>query len=126
MQQALFNLQFEPTEDYLYAKTTGVRSRETVASMTMEVFEEALSRGLSLVLVDVRKLEGRLGALDSYFVVTDVFQKIRGKGIHKAAILDTHVATIREWFLELVARNRGFNFRIFDDRRSAAEWLHEA
>jgi hypothetical protein len=91
--------------------------------MTTEIFDIALDNRLSKVLVDVRELEGRLGILDSYLLVTEVFDKLRGKGMRKAAIVDEPVSSLREWFLETVARNRGFNFRVFADQEDALKWL---
>ena len=89
----------------------------------MEVFDAAVANGLCKALIDVRELEGRLGILDSYLVVTGVFQKLRGKAMRKAAILDREVPTLGDRILETVARNRGFNFRIFGDEGEALAWL---
>jgi hypothetical protein len=104
-------------------RASGVRTRSTVTAMTMEIFDIALDNRLSKVLVDVRELKGRLGILDSYLLVTEVFDKLRGKGMRKAAIVDEQVSSFREWFLETVARNRGFNFRVFTDQEDALKWL---
>jgi CHAD domain-containing protein len=123
MQREHYTLAIEAKGDYLYVRSHGLRTRATVTAMTMEIFDAALAKALSKVLIDVRELEGRLGILDSYFVVTDVFQKLRGKGIDKAAIVDESVSPLRWWFLETVAVNRGFNLRIFADQQKALEWL---
>jgi hypothetical protein len=77
------------------------------------------------VLVDVRGLKGRLSTLDSYRVVTEVFQKLRGQGLLKAAILDRKAPSLRIRFIETVALNRGFNFRVFTSRDEALAWLAE-
>jgi hypothetical protein len=52
-----------------------------------------------------------------------VFQKLRGKGIQKAAIVDEQASPLHRWFLETVAVNRGFNLRILTDQQKALEWL---
>jgi hypothetical protein len=123
MPQMEYSIEFEPVEDYLYARTTGLRTRKNVISLTQEIFEKAIALGHSKVLVDVRGLEGKLGALDSYLMVTEAFRPIRWKGLSKAAILDDRAFSVRERFSELVARNRGYDYRIFYDREHAAEWL---
>jgi hypothetical protein len=74
VQEEHYTLAIEARDIYLYVRSSGVRTRATVTAMTMEIFDAALGKGVSKVLFDVRELEGRLGALDSYFVVTDVFQ----------------------------------------------------
>jgi hypothetical protein len=75
------------------------------------------------VLVDVRGLKGRLNVLDSYLVVTQVFEQLRGHGLLKAAILDSRDPSLRIRFIETVALNRGFNFRVFTSRSEALAWL---
>jgi hypothetical protein len=123
MQGEHYTFAIEARDVCLYVRSSGVRTRATVTAMTMEIFDAALAKGLSKVLVDVRKLEGRLGILDSYLAVTDVFQRLRGKGMRKAAIVDQQISSIRGWFIETLARNRGFNLRVFTDQEEAVEWL---
>jgi hypothetical protein len=71
--------------------------------------------------VDVRTFEGRLGVLDVYLVVTELFQKLRGKE-KETAIVDRPQSAMRG-FLETVAVNRGFNIRIFTEIEDALQWL---
>jgi len=120
-----YTLVIEVQAGYLFARASGVRTRVGVAAMTLEVFEAARANRLSKVLVDVRELSGRLGTVDNVRLVTEVFEKLRGKGIRKAAIVDEQAPGVRGWFLETVARNRGFNFRIFADEQEAHAWLEE-
>ena len=108
---------------YLYIRASGVRTRATVTAITMQVFEAAQARGFPKVLVDVRELEGQLGILDSYLIVTQVFEQLRGKVLRKVVILDEQISSPRGWFIETVARNRGFNFRVFADLEEALAWL---
>ena len=123
MYRERYTLAIEAKGGHLFARASGLRIRATVTAMTMEIFDATLANRLSKVFIDVRELERRLGILDSYLVVTEVFQKLRGKGIYKAAIVDEQVHTLRGWFLETVARNRGFNFGVFSDQEDALEWL---
>ena len=43
----------------------------------------------------------------------------------KAAIIDVRESPIHEWFLELVAQSRGYNFKVFLDEETAINWLKE-
>jgi hypothetical protein len=113
----------EVKDDHLFARASGVRTRDSVVALTNEIFDATVANGLSKTLIDVKELEGRLGALDNYLIVTEVFQKLRGKGVNKAAIVDEQAPSLQGWFLETVARNRGFNIRIFTDHADALEWI---
>jgi phosphoglycolate phosphatase-like HAD superfamily hydrolase len=118
-----YTLSTEAQSSHLFAHVSGIRTRESVMGVTMEVFDSAIANRLSKVLVDVRAFEGRLGILEVYLLVTELFQKLRGKGLKQAAIVDRPQPGTREWFLETVAINRGFNFRIFPEVEEALQWL---
>ena len=123
MEHKHYTLSNETKGDHLFVRASGVRTRATVTAMTMEIFDAAFANRLSKVLIDVRELKGRLGIVDSYLLVTEVFDKLRGKGVRKAAIVDEQVSSLRGWFLETVAHNRSFDIRVFTDQEEAREWL---
>ena len=75
-------------------------------------------------MVDVKNLAGFLRVFDSYYIITQDFPTLRGKGIKRAAIVDREISGLREWFIETAAVNRGYNLRVFFDRKTALEWLH--
>ena len=118
-----YTFSIELKDGYLLARAHGERTRATVTAITMEVFEAAMAKDFPKALIDVRELDGRLSVLDSYLIVTQVFEKLRGKVLRKAAIVDWRISSTRGWFLETVARNRGFNIRVFADSREALAWL---
>ena len=109
--------------DFLVVQVTGKRTYEAVVEMTHQLFEAMKEHQKEKILIDVRGLEGRLRIMDSYRVVTGEFPKLRGKGIAKAAIVDRPRSGRMYWFLETVARNRGFNLRIFEAIEQAKAWL---
>lgn len=123
MEKQPFGLIIELKDDHLAARASGGRTRESVSTLTLQVFEAAVANQHSRVLVDVRGLKGRLSTLDSYLVVTEVFQKLRGRGLLKAAVLDSKDPGLRIRFIETVALNRGFNFRVFTSQSKALAWL---
>jgi hypothetical protein len=93
VREELHKLVLEPSAAYLHARAAGVRTRETVTAITMQVLDAAVGSGLSKALIDVTELEGRLGILDSFLLVTEVFQRLRGKGMRRAAIVDAPLPT---------------------------------
>ena len=123
MHEEQYTLTIEPRAGHLFARASGVRTRASVMAITVEVFDAAVANDLTKALIDVTELQGRLGILDSFLLVTKVFQRIRGKGVSRAAIVDATVPTRGERFLETVARNRAFSFRVFGDEEVALEWL---
>jgi hypothetical protein len=123
MSRDLHSLDFEPREGYLYARATGIRTRQSVSTLTRLVFEKAVDLGFSRVLVNVTDLGGKLSPLDSYLLVTEVFQPIRWRGLTKAAVVDVGGFPVQRAFSEIVARNRGYKYRIFRDQNRAEKWL---
>ncbi len=118
-----FKLSMEEKPVYLYVQASGVRSKDTVRTIAMEVFKTAQLKNLPKVLIDVRELNGMFGITDIYFLVTEVLKDLRGKGIDQVAVIDIRRSARPGWFLEPVAQNRGFNFRVFAEEESAIKWL---
>jgi hypothetical protein len=123
MDQARFRVEYETGRGYLIARAFGIRNDETVISLSLEVFGKSTALGLAKVLVDVTRFEGKLGTVDSYLLIGGILREIRWKDIERVAILDLELSPTRERFLELVARSRGLNLRIFSERKQALRWL---
>lgn len=118
-----YAITFEEIAGILVARVRGKRTRENVIHITREVFAQAVESRNTKVMTDVKELSGRLGVIDDYFIVTELFGELRGKGVAKAAIVDVEESPIHEWFIEVVARNRGYNFKVFSDETDAMDWL---
>jgi phosphoribosylpyrophosphate synthetase len=125
MDQQEFILTMEEKSNYLHVRTSGIRSRETVNNLTIKVFNTALEKHLSKILIDVRKLEGYFGYLDIFIFAKDVLRDLRGKGVDQVAVIDIHRTTRQNWFLEPVARLHELNIRVFTEEESALKWLGE-
>jgi hypothetical protein len=110
-------------DDCLKVRAIGQRTLDTVSTMTLEVAEAAAAAQVRNVLIDVRQLKGRLRLLDNYLLVNSVFDLLRGKGLRKAAIVDEGRPAVGTWVLETIARNRGFDLRVFDSDEDAVGWL---
>ncbi|MBN2085101.1 MAG: hypothetical protein JW748_07725 [Anaerolineales bacterium] len=123
MDKQELTLTMDPKADYLHVNASGIRSQDTVKSITMEVFQAALANHLEKVLIDIRELIGNFGIIEIYHLVTEVFKDLRDKGVKQVAIIDIRRSATPGWFLETVAQNRGFNFRVFADDETALKWL---
>lgn len=123
MDQKDYFLDFKSKHNYLIVIATGTRTYATVIAITREIFDMALVKNKSKMVVDVRKLKGHLGALDIYNLVKEMFYDLRGKGVDQTAIVDTPKNPQRDRLLETIARNRGFNFRIFSNLKDAQKWI---
>ena len=119
-----YTLEVKKADNFLLFSVRGIRTRDSVMDLTKEVFQTALAAGKPKIILNVRELEGELSVLDDYYIVRDLFEQLRGKGIQKAAVIDREESPLHEWFMEVVARNRGFNFRVFSDGESAFQWLN--
>jgi phosphoribosylpyrophosphate synthetase len=125
MDQQEFMLTMEEKSNYLHVCTSGIRSRETVKTITIKVFNTALEKHLSKVLIDVRELLGDFGYGDIFYLVREVLKDLRGKGVDQVAVIDIHRTTRQDWFLEPVAHSYGLNIRVFNEEESALKWLGE-
>lgn len=123
MKQQEFMLSMEAKSNHLFVRASGTRSKDSVKAITMEIFNAALTNHLHKVLVDVRELDGMFGFLDIYYLVTEVLKDLRDKGVTQVAVVDIRRSATPGWFLETVAQNRGFNFRVFAEDEAAVKWL---
>jgi phosphoribosylpyrophosphate synthetase len=118
-----FILTMEEKPNYLSVRTSGIRCRENVNNLAIKVFNTALEKHISKILIDIRKLEGYFGYMDIIVFAKDVLKDLRGKGVDQVAIIDIHTTTRQDWFLEPVARLHEINIRVFTEEESALTWL---
>jgi hypothetical protein len=121
-----YQVEFQDKIGYFFAHVQGKRTVNSVVELIKDLSERAIELHHKRVLVDVRDFEGWLQIMESNYVVTSEFPKLRGKGLQKAAILDREPVEPNRWFFfETVAQNRGFDLRIFNNEKSALDWLLE-
>jgi hypothetical protein len=118
-----FQLTMEVKADCLHVQASGLRSPETAAAISVEVFNAALKTHLQKVSIDIRELTGDFGIMDVYTLVKDILINLTGKGVNQVAIMDIRRSVVQGWFLETVAQNRGINFRVFEEEKAATDWL---
>jgi hypothetical protein len=120
-----YSLELNVEGNILCVRASGIRTLEVVSAIIVDIFTACTEQGCTQALVDVRDLEGRLTTSDAYELVKDDFNRFRKKGLTRAAIIDRHINLEGYPFLETVARNRGFNVRMFEDIDLARQWLRD-
>lgn len=119
-----YNLETIRNEDHILARLTGERTRDTVSSAGRIILDSCREHQVEKVLVDVRKLEGRLSVFDSLMLIMEEFPRLQqARVLKKAAIVDSVKRLERISFFESIARRRGFNIRTFTSMDSARDWL---
>ena len=119
-----FKLTMEKQQYVMHIKAEGQRSYKTLVKMSEQIMEACRQNDTHLALVDVRAMGGKLTIWESFRLVTSCFARLRDRRVLKqAAIVDREDARPRYKFLEIVAYNRGYNLRIFEDTAEALSWL---
>lgn len=122
-----YNLTVVNKEEYLQAIVTGDRTAEAVLRFANDVIAACEEHGASKVMADVSGLTGKLKAFESFRIVADHFPKLwKRKWLLKTAVVDSPSNRGRFGFTEMVARNRGFRLRAFDNVAAAEAWLLES
>jgi hypothetical protein len=104
---------------YLTIRILGNADARVAEEIIAAVFCEIAAHNCPRLLIDVRGVDGRLGVLDTFSMVSTypVMAGIR------AAIVDR--PENRSWsdFYETVSLNRGYDNQVFTDIDKAVEWL---
>jgi hypothetical protein len=119
----VYDLDVREEKDYLRIDITGQRTKDTIKSVTKEIYEAFKTFKGKKILVDVSKFEEHINIIDIFSLLTsDLPNIIKGK-IDKVAIIEPGGNEDDKQFFENVARNRGHNLKIFDTEEDALEWL---
>ncbi len=124
MGQQAFNLAIEEKPNYLHVHTRGMRSREYVNYIAVNVFNSALEKHLSKILIDIRELEGEFGYPEILALAKEKLVNLRGKGVDQVAVIDIHRTGKKNWFLEYVSNIHELNIRVFTEEEAALRWLN--
>ena len=104
---------------------SGIYSRAEALRVGNEAYRQAALENRAALLIDVRKITGRLPSLlDRYDFGVHIAEKYLTSDPRVRLALLGHEPMIHpERFGELVARNRGADARVFTDEALALEWL---
>jgi hypothetical protein len=110
---------------YLEICCTGLYSRPEALRLGEMAYREAALAGRDCVLIDVRRVKGRVpGIFERFEFGTRVARHYRESDPRVRLALLGHEPMIHpERFGELVARNRGADARVFTDETEALEWI---
>jgi hypothetical protein len=107
--------------DYLLVDYTGDFTLEGAKECIDRYVEACSEQSCARVLLDTRKMTGRLGIMDRYkmgrYAIKTKVQKIR------TALIGTKTYVLPDRFLENVATNLGVDVKVFLDPDEALEWL---
>ena len=110
---------------YVELVCIGLFSRAEALRIGNEGYRQAALENRTCLLVDVRKITGRLPTvLDRYTVGVHVAENyLNSEPRVRLAVLGSEPMIHPERFGELVARNRGADARAFTDETLALDWL---
>jgi hypothetical protein len=117
-----FDITGSPDGDLLLVTFSGRSTPDNAQAMVKRYFELVLGSGAKKILVDIRSLDGRLTAGETYFLVRDLPVKPIPQGI-RTALLESEERHDFANFLETTAANAGVQLRCFFDRDAAVSWL---
>ena len=114
-----------PTQEFLRntqgaLTLRGSATRETAGAIATQVQDEIAKHGAARVLIDVRKIEGRLGTFETHALVRN-YRRDLSK--HRVAVVDLESNRFANRFHEQVATGLGFQIRFFEDAEAAETWL---
>jgi hypothetical protein len=118
-----YTLTIREQPQYLHIEATGARSRAMLVSLIKDCVAECKQRGRGRLLVDIQGLQGSLGTLESYQLVTGDLASLKEGNRLKVAISDLPGNQDRLRFFENVAFNHGLDLRVFSDVGTALKWL---
>ena len=120
-----YDLKIEKKDDFLWVTATGrERTLEIILAMARDILQACVENKVTLVLRDMRPLEGLLEMMEAYDIPDKYFPKMKDPSvITRIVIVDRKESKRNNSFFENVAVNRGFNLRIFSDPDKAFKWL---
>ncbi|MBL8062937.1 MAG: hypothetical protein JNK32_07965 [Anaerolineales bacterium] len=116
-----WTIEFLEDEDLLYIRTQGIMTRDSANAMVKEIVQAAKCHHCDRQIVDHRKTTFAFSVME-YYERPAVNREIGISHTWKIAMVfqvlneDTH-------FMETVFRNRGYDFRQFDDMNEAKSWV---
>ncbi|HCB01795.1 MAG TPA: hypothetical protein DEP19_05380 [Anaerolineae bacterium] len=116
-----WKIEYLADEKLLYIKTKGVLTKEEANSMLRDVVQAMGKYACQKQLVDHRDTVFELTILE-YYERPDINKEIGMPYTWKIAMVFKEL-TENTRFMETVFRNRGYNFRQFDDIDEARAWV---
>jgi len=121
-----YDADYQVLDDHIRIEVSGERIPGNVAidssvvmEKTMELIQKSGIRNC-LILLD---LTGPLSAMDSFDIVS-ISEEVGWKRDYRVALVNLHAETLEDaQFTEVVASNRAYPIRVFDNEEDAKDWL---
>jgi hypothetical protein len=110
---------------YIRAEMVERDTAEQTKEFVQAILEALRKQVPPRVLISVRSSRP-VYKVDSWDLSGALDQLMNLKGLRVAFISDTRELAMSQQYIELLARQRGLDFRTFAAEREAAEWLSEA
>ena len=119
-----YSIEMELRGRCLFAAACGVRTSENVSAIAKQVLDECMRKDIVDVCLDLRQLTGRLNISDSLSIITREFPEMGlFQKLERVAVIESGERQERSRFFERAAHARGYNIRMFDDQKQAADWI---
>ena len=123
MDEGAYQIGVSWNDNILQMVITGEASSEIANKIAQEVIAILVENRPKRVLIDCRNLKGRLGIIDTYFLIKNYPGK---HAVPKLAILDIAEKESYYAFQKVIAANVSLNsLRYFSDSDEAMSWLRE-
>lgn len=117
---------FQVLDDHIRIEVTGERVPGNVAPDSGEVIEKTMQviekTGITNCLL-ILNLTGALSPMDAFDIVA-ISEEVGWKRNFKVAMVERNAAALEDThFTEIVAGNRAYPVRVFDNEDDARDWL---
>lgn len=117
-----FEVTLSENKKYIIGKVFGKLNKETAQQLAKEYVKMINSTGIKLILNDVRGIPDEIGIVNEYdYAYRDVNSFGLPKDIKSAIV--TSKGDLSHNFHETLAKNAGFNIKVFDSIELAVSWL---
>lgn len=114
-----WRIEADVQSDYLTIRILGQADARVSGEIIAGVFREIASHNRSHLLIDIRGVEGRIGVLETFNIVSN-YPSMQG---FRAAIVDRPEHSSWLEFYETVSVNRGYHNKVSTDMDEAIGWL---
>jgi len=113
---------------YIICELNGGIDRAGTQVFIKSIFELGSQTGISLIVVDARNARNAMGPFENHFVMYKDMQSAVKKQQSSTSKLKIAVLVDPEDkshdFVETLAYNAGYRFKLFQDEQAALTWLH--
>ena len=116
-----WSIEYLEGEELIYVRTKGVLTAEAANVMVKEIADAAILHCCNNQIVDHRETKFALNVLE-YYERPEINSKLGMSHSWKIAMVFCKLTTDTH-FMETIFRNRGYNFRQFNDIEKARNWV---